>query len=65
MFRCTDDPVVTIETKISIPVKLYLKYRYSRRLATTLRGRGIGALYGFAAAVSEEVAEEGGGVFCE
>jgi hypothetical protein len=28
MFRSIDDLIVTIETKISIPINLYLKYRY-------------------------------------
>jgi hypothetical protein len=65
MFRSIDDPIATIETKISIPVRLYLKYRCSAWLAAPLRGRGVGTSFGFVAAVAEEVAEEGGGVFCE
>ncbi len=57
MFRSIDDPIVTIETKISIPVKLNIKFRYSGQSAYCLRESGIGALFGFVATVSEEVPE--------
>jgi hypothetical protein len=57
MFRSIDDPIATIETKISIPVKLYLKYRCSSWAVSSARERGIGALSGIVAAVSEEFAE--------
>jgi hypothetical protein len=65
MFRSTDIPIVSNETKISIPVSLYLRYKYSRGLVSPLLEREIPALSGFAATVSEEVAEQRDGIFCE
>lgn len=66
MFRSTDDPIVTIESKISIRVKLYLKLRYSEARSPASWRRGVGAsLGGLAAAIPEEVAEKGRGAFSE
>ena len=65
MFRSTDVLIVTIEARLCTPTKLYLKYRYSEYLAFSPGMEGIRALSGFAAAVTEEVAEQRGGVFRE
>jgi hypothetical protein len=45
MFRSTDDPVDTIETKPSMPVKLYLKLRYTRRSVVALCGLDVRPLF--------------------
>jgi hypothetical protein len=65
MFRSTDRPIVSIEVRPTIPVNLYLTLRYTMGTTWALPAGPIGSLQGLAAAISEEVTEQRGGVFIE